>query len=174
MSPSLFRRSIIASAAVATLVLACEPVAAPSHFIYRTDLPVNASWGPWGRTPLATWDSDTRPVVAFIQAATGFGASTYPGHDPSIGRAADIRPNSSANHTRLANWLRANIGPLGIQYIVASAQIYNIARAKDGVRLMADRGSVTQNHQDHVHVSFITRGPIHPNLAAVTSWALAR
>lgn len=150
-----------------------QPRLAPiaNSFIYRTDLPGETSWGPWQRTALSTWSSDVRPVVDFIQRTTGFGASTYNGHDPSIGRAADIRPNSRANHTKLANWLKTNIRNLGIQYIVASAQIYNIARASEGVRLMADRGSITQNHQDHVHISFITPGPIRTNLGAVTSWS---
>lgn len=91
--------------------------AVADKFIYRTDLPGETNWGPWGRTPLSTWQDDCRPVVAFIQTTTGFGCSTYPGHDPSIGRAADIRPDSRANHTKLANWLKDNIGHLGIQYI---------------------------------------------------------
>jgi uncharacterized protein with LGFP repeats len=120
---------------------------------------------------LTSWNSDVQPAVRFIQDTTGFGASTYPGHDPVMGRAADIRPNSSANGTRLANWLMANTGPLGIQYIVWSGQIYNIARANDGVRYLADRGSVTQNHMDHVHVSFRTPGPISVNPCGVRpSW----
>ncbi len=138
-------------------------VAAPriaTQYIYRADLPQESSWVAWGQTPLTSWDSDVQPAVRFLRNATGFGATTYPGHDPSMGRAVDIRPTSAANGTRLANWLMANTGPLGIQYIGWSAQIYNIARASDGVRYMADRGSVTQNHQDHVHVSFRTPGPI--------------
>ncbi|MGZ4524235.1 MAG: hypothetical protein ACXVXO_12595 [Mycobacteriaceae bacterium] len=141
-----------------------------TQFIHRTDLPQETSWVGWGKTPLTTWDSDAQPAVRFIQNATGFGATTYVGHDPTIGRAADIRPTSAANGTKLANWLMANTGPLGIQYIVWSGQIYNIARASDGVRYLSNRGSVTQNHQDHVHVTFRTPGPIAVNTAAVGPW----
>ena len=141
-----------------------------TQFIHRTDLPQETSWVSWGRTPITSWDSDVQPAVRFIQNTTGFGATTYVGHDPTIGRAADIRPTSAANATKLANWLMANTGPLGIQYIVWSGQIYNIARASEGVRYLADRGSVTQNHQDHVHVTFRTPGPISVNAAGVRSW----
>lgn len=146
---------------------------AASSFVYRTDLPAATSWGAWGVTALSTWNADVQPAVSCIRTRTGFGTSTYVGHDPSQGRAVDIRPNSRANHTKLANWVLAtmrNGNPLGIQYEVASAQIYDIARASDGVRLMANRGGVTQNHQDHVHVSFITPGPIHVNCAAVPAF----
>ena len=148
-------------------------VAAPriaTQFIYRADLPPERSWVAWGQTPLTSWDSDVQPAVRFLRDTTRFGATTYPGHDPSMGRAVDIRPTSAANGTRLANWLMANTGPLGIQYIVWSAQIYNTARASDGVRYLADRGSVTQNHQNHVHVSFRTPGPISLKTAAVRPW----
>lgn len=134
-----------------------------TQFIYRADLPQEKAWGAWWRAPLSSWNTDVQPAVRFLQDTTGFGASIYPGHDPTEGRAADIRPTSSANGTKLANWLMANTGPLGIQYIVWSGQIYNIARASEGVRYLADRGSVTQNHMDHVHVSFRTPGPISVN-----------
>lgn len=144
--------------------------AAASSFVYRTDLPGHDRWGSGGGFDPASWDSDCRPAVAFINEATGFGCTTYDGHDPIKGRAIDIWPSSRANHTRLANWLKDNIGHLGVQYVVASAQIYNIARASEGVRLMEDRGSPTQNHQDHVHVSFVERPPISTNFGAVTRW----
>ena len=142
-----------------------------TQFIHRTDLPQETSWVTWGRIALTSWDTDAQPAVRFIQNTTGFGATTYVGHDPTMGRAADIRPTSAANGTKLANWLMANTAPLGIQYIVWSGQIYNIARASEGVRYLANRGSVTQNHQDHVHVSFRTPGPISVNTAAVRPWA---
>ena len=145
-----------------------------TQFIYRTDLPQETAWGPWTQTPITSWDADVQPAVRFLHDTTGFGASTYPGHDPTMGRAADFRPTSAAAGTRLANWLTANTGPLGIQYIVWSDQIYDTAWPSGGVRYLADRGSVTQNHQDHVHVSFRTLAPISVNTGAVRpAWGAA-
>lgn len=37
--------------------------------------------------------------------------------------------------------------------------------------MMDDRGNITDNHQDHVHVSFVTPGPIHTDLTAVSPWS---
>jgi 3-oxoacyl-[acyl-carrier protein] reductase len=172
-APDDFTRTLPNPNAPSAPADARQPHATPriaTQFIYRSDLPQATSWVAWGRTPLTSWNSDMQPAVRFIQDTTGFGALTYPGHDPVMGRAADIRPNSSANGTGLANWLMANTGPLGIPYIVWSGQIYNIARASDGVRYLADQSSVTQNHMNHVHVSFRTPGPISVNPAAVRPW----
>ena len=144
-----------------------------TQFIYRPDLPQETSWGAWWQAPLTSWDADVQPAVRFIHDTTGFGASTYPGHDPTMGRAADLRPTSAANGIRLANWLLANTGPLGILYIGWSAQIYDTRWPSGGVRYMTDRGSVTQNHQDHVHVSFRTPGPLSINTCGVQLWSTA-
>jgi soluble lytic murein transglycosylase-like protein len=52
----------------------------------------------------------------------------------------------------LACWLMANARALRVQYVIWQQQIWNIDVA-GGWRMMEDRGSITQNHYDHVHIS---------------------
>lgn len=86
---------------------------------------------------------------------------TYPGHDPSSYKAADFML-PGGGHTaygvnrgyQLANYAWANHTRLGVHYIVYRQHIINIDRAAEGWRLMANRGSWTANHMDHVHISF--------------------
>jgi len=47
------------------------------------------------------------------------------------------------------NWKRLNI-----KYIIWNQHIWNPSRANEGWRLMEDRGGDTENHRDHVHISF--------------------
>jgi hypothetical protein len=136
--------------------------------------PATTSWGAWGQTPLSTWNSDVKPVVEWIINRTQISSSTYSGHSPSIGRAADWRPHSRQEGTELANWFLANTKsggtPLGIDYIIWQAQIYLIA---SGVKPMEDRGSFTQNHCDHIHISFVKSGSVNFAPASTTAWGNA-
>ena len=68
------------------------------------------------------------------------------------GRAIDIM-TSGATGWDVANFLRANYSSLGIEYIIYSQQIWSVERSGEGWRGMPDRGSVTANHYDHVHVT---------------------
>lgn len=49
----------------------------------------------------------------------------------------------------------ANAERLGIYYVIWKQRIWNVQRASEGWRLMEDRGSITQNHYDHVHISML-------------------
>ena len=53
----------------------------------------------------------------------------------------------------IANFLCANYSALGIEYIIYSQQMWSVERSAEGWRGMSDRGSVTANHYDHVHVT---------------------
>jgi hypothetical protein len=136
--------------------------------------PTTTNWGAWSQTSLTTWDSDVKPVVGWIINRTGISSSTYSGHSPSIGRAADWRPHSRDEGTQLANWFLANTKsggkPLGIDYIIWQAQIYLIS---SGVTALADRGSFTQNHCDHIHISFVKSGSVSFDAASTTAWGSA-
>jgi len=68
------------------------------------------------------------------------------------GRAIDIM-TSGATGWAVANFLRANYAALGIEYIIYSQNIWSVERSGEGWRGMADRGSTTANHYDHVHVT---------------------
>lgn len=87
--------------------------------------------------------------------------STYEGHHPTANRALDILASSaygsypSDNYAlgdRVANYALNNWSANRIWYVIWRQRInYNDGA---GWQFMADRGSITQNHYDHVHVSF--------------------
>ena len=54
---------------------------------------------------------------------------------------------------QIAAWAQANASRLGIMYIIYRQKIWDIRMASSGWVPMADRGSITANHYDHVHIS---------------------
>lgn len=82
--------------------------------------------------------------------------TTYGGLDPHgehvDGRAIDIMISGEVGW-QIAEWLRANASRLQIRDIIYSQRIWTPDRASEGWRYMSDRGSVTANHYDHVHVA---------------------
>ena len=81
-----------------------------------------------------------------------------PGGHPS-GLAADFMVGLSAAGTRqgdaLATYAQAHAATLGIDYLIWQQRIWSTSRAREGWRRMADRGSATQNHRDHVHINIM-------------------
>ncbi|MDR1388087.1 MAG: hypothetical protein LBJ44_11010 [Propionibacteriaceae bacterium] len=53
----------------------------------------------------------------------------------------------------VADWARDNARALGIHYVIFRQRIWNVEVDRAGWRPMADRGSATANHYDHVHIS---------------------
>ncbi|TQN31223.1 hypothetical protein FHX37_1119 [Haloactinospora alba] len=53
----------------------------------------------------------------------------------------------------IAEWAQENAERLGIMYIIYRQKIWDIRRGDEGWRDMSDRGSITENHFDHVHIS---------------------
>lgn len=80
---------------------------------------------------------------------------TYNGHDPTPERALDIfvPVNSDVLGNKITDFGRGNYKRFGIWYIIYRQRIWNPSIV-DRWRDMEDRGGVTQNHYDHVHVSF--------------------
>jgi hypothetical protein len=79
-----------------------------------------------------------------------------------LGRACDFMLSSggvmptSANVQRgyaIAAWAQANAAKIGIMYIIYRQKIWDIRMASAGWVPMPDRGSITANHFDHVHIS---------------------
>jgi uncharacterized protein YraI len=68
------------------------------------------------------------------------------------GRAIDIMVSGDTGWA-VAEFLRANYSALGIEYIIYSQKMWSVERSGEGWRAMSDRGSVTANHYDHVHVT---------------------
>lgn len=93
-----------------------------------------------------------RAVCAhFPQVSRYGGRSPYGEH--ADGHALDIMVYSdSALGQAIADWVRANAGTLKVSDVIWSRHIWTPVRASEGWRLMPDRGSVTANHYNHVHV----------------------
>ncbi|ETK31286.1 coiled-coil domain-containing protein [Microbispora sp. ATCC PTA-5024] len=77
-----------------------------------------------------------------------------------LGRACDFMmssggtmpaPDMKALGDSIAAWAIKNGPKLGVMYIIWQQRIYNLGRP--GWRPMADRGGITANHYDHVHIS---------------------
>lgn len=69
------------------------------------------------------------------------------------GRALDAMTTDQATGDAVANWARDNASRFGITEVIWNQRIWTTQRAGEGWRTMANRGSATANHQDHVHIS---------------------
>ena len=69
--------------------------------------------------------------------------------DHGSGHAVDIMCGTSEGNA-IASFLQANAGALNIKYLIWRQRIWYPGGSWQG---MADRGSTTANHYDHVHVS---------------------
>jgi hypothetical protein len=106
-------------------------------------------------------------VQAFVDAVSGatdadsFG--TYPGHDPTEDQAVDcfVPVFTVPLGTAIADFAIANMERYGIWYLIFRQRIYN-PEIGSYWRDMEDRGSPTQNHFDHVHLSFYATAPADP------------
>lgn len=54
---------------------------------------------------------------------------------------------------QMAKWLQKNATKLDVDYVIFDQKIWSRNRADEGWRSMENRGSDTENHVDHVHVS---------------------
>lgn len=91
--------------------------------------------------------------------------ATGPNYDPNghpAGLALDFMiddiPNGKAVGDRLAQYVQDHAAELGVKYVIWQQHIWSPDRADEGWRPMEDRGSPTQNHMDHVHVSLTGNG----------------
>ncbi|MFF4622440.1 coiled-coil domain-containing protein [Nonomuraea jabiensis] len=75
-----------------------------------------------------------------------------------LGRACDFMMSTggtmpaainNALGDRIADWALKNKGKLGVKYVIWKQRI----NMGSGWRAMSDRGSITENHYDHVHIS---------------------
>lgn len=87
---------------------------------------------------------------------------TRVGHDPSADRAVDMMMGAYGKIPPAAGVTRGtNIANFGVSSAANAYKVYYVIWRQRintidgrGWRVMADRGSITQNHYDHVHVSF--------------------
>lgn len=89
-------------------------------------------------------------VCARFPQVTTYGGWRGDG-EHSDGRAIDIMISGETGWD-VANYLLANAGTFGLYDIIHAQRIWTDQRSSEGWRYMEDRGSVTANHYDHVHV----------------------
>lgn len=90
--------------------------------------------------------------------------SSYPGHQPSAGRAIDVMINRSGSCSagreagnKVARYFMNNSGKHRVQYVIWKNNIwqtYEKRRNPSNWRSMHRGGSCTTRHYDHVHISF--------------------
>jgi hypothetical protein len=90
-------------------------------------------------------------VCAAFPEITSYGTYRSDG-EHAQGLAIDIMVSGSRGW-EVAEFVRANYSALGVNYIMYSQKIWSVDRAGEGWRYVEDRGSVTANHYDHVHVT---------------------
>ncbi|MGQ7398569.1 LysM peptidoglycan-binding domain-containing protein [Streptococcus suis] len=118
-------------------------------------------------TSTSAYDVGLQPQVAAFRAevANAFGITSFSGYragdsgDHGKGLAIDFMvPQSSALGDQVAEYAIANMGAKNISYIIWKQRFYAPYASIYGPaytwNLMPDRGSTTENHYDHVHVSF--------------------
>jgi hypothetical protein len=105
--------------------------------------------------------SDLGPVKPWVRAAARFLACLYDEHDligvaqrarhsdHPKGLAVDLMARGEKGD-RIASCALANKEALGVEYVIWKQRI----NYGDGWERMADRGGITENHYDHVHISF--------------------
>lgn len=117
--------------------------------------------------PIKITGPAVRPhVQGFANAACAavsgcpYTVGTRVGHDPSADRAIDMMMSPGGVHpsdggvrgTKVADFGIAKGSAHKVDYVIWKQRINSLDGR--GWRMMADRGSITQNHYDHVHVSF--------------------
>ena len=95
----------------------------------------------------------------FPQITTYYGWRRDVTPEHPAGRALDIMiPKHKTKAGRalgfeVAAWAKANARSLRIKYVIWDQHIWNIERDAEGWRFMADRGSDSANHKNHVHIT---------------------
>ncbi len=90
-------------------------------------------------------------VCAAFPEITTYGTLRSDG-EHAQGIAVDIMV-SGDRAWQVAEFVRENYQTLGVSYAIHARNIWSVQRASEGWRGMEDRGSVTANHYDHVHVT---------------------
>ena len=141
--------------APATTEAPAAPVVAETPATTQTPTPVNVN-----TTGLQPQAAAYMTEIANLYGITSF--STYRAGDTGDhgkGLAVDfIVSESSALGDQIAEYTAANMASRGVSYIIWKQRFYAPFNSIYGPaytwNLMPDRGSITENHYDHVHVSF--------------------
>jgi len=108
-----------------------------------------------------TYNGNKAQVLHFLKQRFSANPTTYASHSDGPTWSADLwtsgagagRDNRNIpSMNQLAEYCAANTRALGLKYVIWKQRI-NSGDSR-GWRHMADRGGITQNHFDHVHITF--------------------
>lgn len=94
----------------------------------------------------------------------GMGSSA----EHSTGRALDLMVKTHAAGQFVRDYIWKNRARLRLQHVIWEQKITSTVTRPGVVRKMADRGTTTKNHFDHVHVLFLTGAYVAPGKPAGT------
>jgi len=120
-----------------------------------------------------TYNGRNAQVLHFLKQRFRANPTTYASHSDGPTNSADLwtpgaasaRDNRNiASMNSLADYVAANLRSLGLKYVIWKQRI-NSGDSR-GWRAMGDRGSITQNHFDHVHITFSGSNCVGKNCAS--------
>jgi hypothetical protein len=92
-----------------------------------------------------------------ITSIGGVRADALPDHPSGLALDFMINDYTTADGQDLgdevAAYVKAHADELGVSYVIWNQEIWNVRRDAEGWRAMADRGSDSANHRNHVHVT---------------------
>lgn len=106
-----------------------------------------------GIKPQAQRGADLLGHMFGIKVIGGVRPDSMPYH-PS-GRAIDLMCTREQGD-KIAAYAKLHALDLQVDHIIWRQQIWSPQRAAEGWRSMPDRGSVSANYYDHVHITFLT------------------
>ncbi len=117
-------------------------------------------WGFDGATPRMAAIRDE--IIQEFGAPYPVGCVRQSSDDHGTGQACDFMMSNNGGHPsgedqqlgqQIADYAQQNADGLGVKYIIWEQKIWDSRNPSAGWKQMEDRGSVTENHYDHVHVS---------------------
>ena len=133
--------------------------AAPAATAPKPVATTPASGGGYSTTAYRQARLGTNANAIYSAVRTRFGITNIGGYragdwgDHGAGNAVDVMTKSFAEGDAVAAFAQANARQFNIKYIIWKQRIWFPGNGPDQWRWMADRGSITENHYDHVHLS---------------------
>lgn len=133
--------------------------AAPAATAPKPVATTPASGGGYSTTAYRQARLGTNANAIYSAVRTRFGITNIGGYragdwgDHGAGNAVDVMTKSFAEGDAVAAFAQANARQFNIKYIIWKQRIWFPGNGPDQWRWMADRGSITENHYDHVHIS---------------------
>ena len=89
-------------------------------------------------------------VDSHVRPARSIGGRRNSNDEHGTGQAIDFMIANAAQGDAIAAWVQAHVAQFNVKYLIWQQRYW---APGEGWRAMADRGSPTANHYDHVHVT---------------------